>query len=47
MKKKYMKPAFRVVEIKPSCLICTSGIPNYDDDFAYMPRIGENRNELA
>lgn len=48
MKKKYQKPAMRVVKLQHRThLLAGSGISGYDDDFGYIPGIGNDRNHLA
>ena len=51
MKKKYEKPSMKVVELKHRTMILSgspNGIPGYDDDYGYMPKLGkDDMNHLA
>jgi len=51
MKKQYMKPSMKVYNLQHRTMIlCGSdekGIPSYDDDYGYIPRIGDGSNHLA
>lgn len=49
MKQEYQKPTMRVVELHQNThLLAGSGKPNeWDDDFSFVPGIGNDMNHLA
>ena len=45
MKKAYQKPTMRVVVLRHHALLLAgSGVPGYDDDFAYVSGIGNDKH---
>lgn len=48
MKQEYQKPTMRVVELHQNThLLAGSGPNEYDDEFGYVPGIGNDMNHLA